>query len=147
MIDITDLVEIGEYFTNTKLVKTHNFIMDESHFDDKLKNISTDKYPAMFIVVPSVDGDGQSVDNLLDKNNMLIYFLTSRNKLLAEKSLIDSMSTTKKIIEKFKYEICKASDDCDHPLHHIFHNWIPKYHIDPEYNYNEKDGYSISFTL
>ena len=123
-------------------------VRSEPELAQKIKNITAGEL-FLVVVIPSSDTTARNHDNILEKETVILYALKKvarRNQDDAD--VISDMIQTQECITAVKDALLDDAGDCDALMHeYISRLDFNSMHTDPEYNYLECDGYSLSFVL
>ncbi len=127
-------------------INHHVITVQEDHFHKKAKDLTTDQMPLLLAVIPSADGEGDH-DNYGDRDNFLMFVLTRREGSdRNDDNMITDYHDTQQAIMAIKEKLIEISENCDSEFHPDLQNLaLDSFHMDPEYNFNGWDGWSMTF--
>jgi len=124
------------------------FVRNETELAQKIKSIAGGEL-FLVVVIPSSDTTARNHDNILEKETIILYALKKvahRNQ--DDNDVITDMIQTQDCITAVKDALLDDAGDCDAFMHEYINRiGFNSLHTDPEYNYLECDGYSLSFVL
>lgn len=123
-------------------------VRTESEMAQKIKGIVANEL-FMVVVIPSSDTVSRDNDNIMEKETVIVYALKKvSRKDQTDISMLDDQEQTQNCISTIKYLLLSDAETHDADYHALI-KYIDfnRLHTDPEYNYLECDGYSISFAL
>ena len=123
-------------------------VRTEEELRDKIKAIGN-KELFLVVVVPSSDTTSRDHDNIRERETCIIYVLVKVARAnQTEEGSVSDMILTQDNISAIKHLMLVDSDNHTSTYHSILEEIdFSSMHTDPEYQYLECDGYSISFTL
>jgi len=123
-------------------------VRDETELSKKIKSINN-KELFLVVVIPSSDTAMVNYDNILEKETIIVYVLKKvSHKDQNDTDVLNDMIQAQECITAIKNALHADANNCDAYLHdHISRIDFNRLHTDPEYNYLESDGYSLSFVL
>lgn len=122
------------------------FSRTEEELQKLIKDVS-DGDIILVAVVPSSDTVAPDRDNIRELESALIFVLMKVNRNnMNDEDLIDAQEQTQNIIKQIKTFINYDADTEESEFHHLCRDIrLSKMHTDPEWNYMNCDGYSLSF--
>ena len=123
-------------------------VRTETELAQKIKAISAGEL-FLIAVIPSSDTVARDNDNIEEKETVIVYALKKiSRKDQTDAIMLDEMEQTQNCISNVKYNLFSDAETHDAPYHALI-KYIDfnRLHTDPEYNYFECDGYSLSFAL
>lgn len=128
-------------------LKSYHVVATEEGMGKKIKDISSDQFPALIAVIPSATPHTSDVDSVIERNQALIFILIRR--AAADKSdtvFTADMDLTQSVMKAVKQLLTDDHTDCDSKFHVTMKRLkVESFHQDPEYNYLGCDGWSLSF--
>lgn len=103
----------------------------------------------MVIVVPSADTSAPDFDNIHEKETAIVYAMKKVARVnQTDESAVDDMQVMQQVIRSIKQLMLADAENHGSPFHRLLKEIdFSRMHTDPEYNFLESDGYSISFVL
>lgn len=128
--------------TQSVLVRT------EPEMAQKIKNIDAGEL-FLVAVVPSSDTSARDIDNILEKEMIIVYALMKvSHKEQDDTDMLNDMGIAQECITAVKTYLKEDFENHEAFLHqYIKRIDFSRMHTDPEYQYMGCDGYSLSFEL
>ena len=149
MIRISDY---RDYWVNVMerlpIIKRVVFARTEDELRDRIKKIAN-KEVFLVSVIPSADVFSPDHDNIRERETCIVYILIKvARSNQTESDVITDMQVTQDTITQLKRHLLADSENHDFQYHQFLKEIdFAGMHTDPEFNYLECDGYSISFKL
>lgn len=123
-------------------------VRNETELAQKIKSM-VNRELFLVAVIPSSDTTARNDDNILEKEMVILYALKKvSHKEQNDEDVINDMELTQDCITDIKTNLLSDAQDDDADYHHIIKRVdFSRMHTDPEYNYFECDGYSVSLEL
>ena len=123
-------------------------VRNETELAQKIKDFANGEL-FLVVVIPSSDTTARNPDNILEKETIILYAIKKvSHKDQNDTDVISDMIQTQECITAVKDALLDDAGDCDALMHeYISRLDFNSMHTDPEYNYLECDGYSLSFVL
>lgn len=123
-------------------------VRNETELAQKIKNITAGEI-FLVVVIPSSDTTSRNPDNILEKETIILYAVKKvSHKDQDDTDVINDMIQAQECITAVKDALLEDAGDCDALMHEYLSRLdFNSMHTDPEYNYLECDGYSLSFVL
>lgn len=123
-------------------------VRTEPEMAQKIKNIDANEL-FLVAVVPSSDTQSRDIDNIMEKEMVIVYALMKvSHKEQNDADMVNDMGISQECITAIKTSLMEDSENHEAFLHqYIKRIDFSRMHTDPEYNYMECDGYSLSFEL
>jgi len=126
-------------------LKDHFLVISESHLRKKLRGVKPEQSPFLLTILPSARSQAASKDAILWSNELMFFILkgpinySNRN----QDQEVNDYGQTQLVADDFLNYIDEASRDC---------HWLQRYdgdavELDPEYNFQSCDGWSLTFNL
>lgn len=123
-------------------------VRTEAEMAQKIKGIVAGEL-FLVVVIPSSDTVSRDNDNIMEKETVIVYAIKKvSRKDQTDSIVLDEMEQTQNCISMIKYFLHSDAETHDAAYHALI-KYIDfnRLHTDPEYNYFECDGYSLSFAL
>jgi len=123
-------------------------VRNETELAQKIKGIAQGEL-FLVAVIPSADTTARNDDNILEKEMVIIYALKKvSHKEQNDADVLNDMELTQDCITAIKTNLLNDAQDDEADYHHMIKRIdFNRLHTDPEYNYFESDGYSVSLEL
>ena len=129
-------------------IKKLILVVNESQLADKIRDLKQADCPFMVLVIPSADALAKDNDNITEANSLLLYILqkASRSDLTDELELL-MYEITQNAISDLKNLMLADKQNSDNGCSFLRKLNLDTFHTDPEYNYLDCYGWSLSFVV
>ncbi|MHC1707482.1 MAG: hypothetical protein AB9842_08170 [Bacteroidales bacterium] len=119
----------------------------ESDLAEKIRNMRSTDFPVLVVIIPSADTIAADSDNISEASSCLLYVLDKANQRdKSHSDFVSLMSSLQSVITAIKNQL--KGDKENHVAPHLLcYMDFNRMHTDPEYNFLECCGWSLSFTL
>ena len=123
-------------------------VRNETELAQKIKQITAGEL-FLVVVVPSSDTSAMDNDNILEKEQVIVYAVKKvSHRDQDDTDMLADMLATQVCITAVKTMLYADAENHSAAYHqYIKRIDFNRMHTDPEYNYFECDGYSLSFVL
>lgn len=144
MLLISQLLDLcTQIRTHIPELKKHVLIVEQDHLRSKMRDLLEHDFPLLVAVLPSHSKKAQNRDSF-HFNNALMFFVLQRAQRSADENDLDHFIQTQSIIQMLEEFLTLPPEG----LCGLLKDYEPDtVNIDPEYNFCDCDGYSISFNL
>lgn len=149
---MTDIKIYRDYWLSVKAritsIKHVILVRTEAELKVKVAKIPNDEI-FLVLVVPSSDTSAPDFDNIREKETAIVYALKKvARSNQTEVSEVDDMQQMQQLIRSIKDMMLADAENCANAYHDLVKEIdFSRMHTDPEFNFLESDGYSISFVL